>query len=693
MKQLSSLWLKLELTVFSFLLMVRASPAYALDRSDSDGNVMLDYLKRLPDYTSKVYFEKGLFGLEAGQRYLINNIVQGVFWVTKAIFIVCASGYYYLMESFTSGQGTTFDVLVSKVLSAAAETFNILNGELGTAAVIAWSMYLVYAYFVQGGKFSRALLRMFLTLACAQLFFYRTSDGYLAQTAYNQINTISKTLVSDIVRNNKLAADQVRVAGQTEEGVVDYYFNIAIYEPYVEMNTSNHDTALADALLPYRDGDAELEIYEGKKIDKIAGTQKEPLEPMLRDNWGQKFLVAFSSLVDAAVLGILLLAIAVGTLVLKLVFLLLLLVAAFAVPISMFPALENSLLSFGKRMVGIIALSNLTQFAAIVLLFFYDLLNDMLSNIGVTSQIASAGIKALVIFLMYRNRRLLGSLLLANGLRLKGRRLSQLYNRSQPNVSQTTDAGSLSEDGAGSEKLGNVRMNRFQAARHRVSRMALGATYLLGNKTKSHLSQQMVDAKVKAIAFGKHHVASAADYLAKNKAVKFLQNSDSDMPTLSGITTGNRRLQMKYQFSTFAQTVANAKDNVLAFGHQLEASSYSQDNPNSERLSDRALRLQGRIKNRQRNISDMEFKRQQLKQEFSGLHQLRTHSFRPVTTPEPKIKEGRQLKSSSRLMANGDKIPAQMDLFQAKRGRFSQLKTPIDKQPLVKGGSTFKVKK
>ena len=74
--------------------------------------------KNLSQITSKVWFKDSWFGLDTAMLYLINKIVQAVFWFAKFFFIIFASIYDKLVES-----PELFATYVSDIISATASMF------------------------------------------------------------------------------------------------------------------------------------------------------------------------------------------------------------------------------------------------------------------------------------------------------------------------------------------------------------------------------------------------------------------------------------------------------------------------------------------------------------------------------------------------------------------------------------------
>lgn len=109
------------------------------------------YVKdNLPQITSKVWFEGSWFGLDTAMLYLINKMVQAVFWLAKFCFTIFASIYEKLVES-----PKQFSEYVADIITATASIFDSLKGVMLPLIGASMAIYITYVYFVKHGSFSK----------------------------------------------------------------------------------------------------------------------------------------------------------------------------------------------------------------------------------------------------------------------------------------------------------------------------------------------------------------------------------------------------------------------------------------------------------------------------------------------------------------------------------------------------------
>lgn len=385
---------------------------------------------KLSQFTSKVWFGNDWFGLSAEMLYLINSFVQAVFWVTKSIFYVCAGIYEYLSDL------SVFDYYVLTALTKSSQVFEGLKTQFLPAIGISMAVYVSYVFFVKNGSFVQTLLKLFVTFACASMLFGKYEDKYVLKHIYDGMAVITdevavKTFQGITFGKDKLDADKA-FTGKGQSVVLDKYFDIAIWQPYKYLNGDVLGVDGGDVsffftdqeyidLLEYNSGDDGFRLND-VEIKKVVGTNKEPKNMMMKANWGKKFTYAFSSLIDAFVLGVILDVFAVTAFVMQLMVILLIILGAFVAIIAMFPTMDNVLLNFIKS-VGInLAISGLMNFFALVLLWFYDVLSDILSVLLVGQPFLMAVAKILILWGLYKKRDTIVSILTAN-------RVSRLSNR------------------------------------------------------------------------------------------------------------------------------------------------------------------------------------------------------------------------------------------------------------------------
>lgn len=162
--------------------------------SDVDYTYVKDNLSQI---TSKVWFKDSWFGLDTTMLYLINKIVQAVFWLAKFLFTIFASIYDKLVES-----PELFASYVSDIISATASVFNSLRSVTFPIIGASMAIYLAYIYFIKHGLFFKTLLRLVLVFACSVLFFSKYSDGtYVVARFYTNTTSVTTNLSSTVTKS------------------------------------------------------------------------------------------------------------------------------------------------------------------------------------------------------------------------------------------------------------------------------------------------------------------------------------------------------------------------------------------------------------------------------------------------------------------------------------------------------------
>lgn len=385
---------------------------------------------KLSQFTSKVWFGNDWFGLSAEMLYLINGFVQSVFWVTKSIFYVCAGIYEYLSDL------SAFDSYVLTALIKSSQVFEGLKTQFLPAVGIAMAVYVSYIFFVKNGSFVQTLLKLLITFTCASMLFGQYNGKYVMKHVYDGMIVITDEVVEKTFQGISFGDDNLTTdkafTGQGKSAVLDKYFDIAIWQPYKYLNGDvlgvdggNVSFFFTDQeyidLLEYNSGDDGFKLND-VEIKNVVGTNKEPKNMMMKANWGKKFTYAFSSLIDAFVLGVILDVFAIAAFVMRLMIILLIILGAFVAIIAMFPTMDNVLVNFIKS-VGInLSLSGLMSFFALVLLWFYDVLSAILNTLLVGQPFLMAVAKILILWGLYKKRDTIVSILTAN-------RVSRLSNR------------------------------------------------------------------------------------------------------------------------------------------------------------------------------------------------------------------------------------------------------------------------
>lgn len=376
----------------------------------------LDYKsvkEHLDQFTSKVWFGDDLLGLGSETLYLINKFVQAVFWITKFEFKIFAGIYEIL--SAANGLGNLSD-LIRTVIGEMAQVFGNLKNSLLMPAGIMMATYAVYVYFVRNGSFVKTLLKLLAVFAFSGALFTQTTiqdkSGYVAEILYDTVETVTNELSNKVTGSlSGIHSDQT--------AVLDQYFLKAIWTPYSHMNGEDKSGKIIlkdeelKRLVFYNDGDDDFKIGD-QKIDKIAGDRKKPKVYALKDSWGMKFTYAFISVIESFVMGVVIDGFAIFAFVMRLMFILIVFLSPIAILLSLIPTFENILFNIYKKMLISLGLSGSMSIISVLFLYFYNKLGEILTQAVAGNLILGTILKALVLFILWKKRDWLISILTAN---------------------------------------------------------------------------------------------------------------------------------------------------------------------------------------------------------------------------------------------------------------------------------------
>lgn len=376
----------------------------------------LDYKsvkEHLDQFTSKVWFGDDLLGVSSETLYLINKFVQAVFWITKFEFKIFAGIYEIL--SAANGLGNLSD-LIRTVIGEMAQVFGNLKNSLLMPVGIMMATYAVYVYFVRNGSFVKTLLKLLVVFAFSGALFTQSTiqgkSGYVAEILYDTVETVTNELSNKVTGSlSGIHSDQT--------AVLDQYFLKAIWTPYSHMNgvDKSGKIILKDEelkrLVFYNDGDDDFKIGD-QKIDKIAGDRKKPKVYALKDSWGMKFTYAFISVIESFVMGVVIDGFAIFAFVMRLMFILIVFLSPIAILLSLIPTFENILFNIYKKMLISLGLSGSMSIISVLFLYFYNKLGEILTQAVAGNLILGTILKALVLFILWKKRNWLISILTAN---------------------------------------------------------------------------------------------------------------------------------------------------------------------------------------------------------------------------------------------------------------------------------------
>lgn len=473
--------------------------------SDVDYTYVKDNLSQI---TSKVWFKDSWFGLDTAMLYLINKMVQAVFWVAKFFFTIFASIYDKLVES-----PELFASYVSDIISATASVFDSLRSV--TLPIIGASMatYLAYVYFVKHGSFFKTLIRLLLVFACSILFFSKYSDEtYVVARFYTNTTAITTNLSSTVTKS----LIGTKITAPSSDGALTEYAKSAIWKPYTYMNSdtakTNNGFALTDeefeSLVGYNDGDDDFKVSNGNKetsIKDVAGSEDDPKNSMLKSNWGAMFSYAIVAVLESLLMGLILVFFAIMQFILNVALLILLVFTPLALIFAMVPTFENILFNMTKKLGGTIVLSGLMTLLATIALYFNNILTTITTAIGFENMIVGYILKAIVLVILWKKRDYFLSILTANRIRHISNRLTQRIDKAGRKLQDNT--------------LGRVQKNT-------QAKLAVAGSVLAGSTI---LAKEGLKAKTRQVTNTTYQNTGQAisDSLAKSKAKRAEQHGES----------------------------------------------------------------------------------------------------------------------------------------------------------------------
>ena len=382
-----------------------------------------NYKSKMSDLTSKVYFDKKFFGFDSNMNYFFNSIVQAIFWLSKFIFTIIA-GIYNAVEGMSD-----VSTLLNNVIGNSSKVFSSLfSKEIVYVIGASMAMYLLYLFATGNGSVVKALVKMLLIYTIIGLYFIKINvneqNKYLLTHLYDGFRTTTISLNGQITKT----------LTNENSNAIDVYFTETIVKSYKYMNSplkEDGEFQLSEAefedLAGYKQGDGDY-LVGGKKIKDIA-KDKDPENKMLKSEWGAKFSYAFSSLIDVTVVGIVYLVLGLARFFFLMIYVFLILILPFILLVSLFPSMEGLIHSFNKKAISMLILSSVTLLATTLFVFFYNSLTDFISLAVGQNVLIVIFIKAILLFLMFKNKNMILSLFSQIGRlpvnRMKGLNLNQ----------------------------------------------------------------------------------------------------------------------------------------------------------------------------------------------------------------------------------------------------------------------------
>ena len=378
----------------------------ALKKKEADSRKLTydNYKSKMSDLTSKVYFDKKFFGFDSNMNYFFNSIVQAIFWLSKFIFTIIA-GIYNAVEGMSD-----VSTLLNNVIGNSSKVFSSLfSKEIVYVIGASMAMYLLYLFATGNGSVLKALVKMLLIYTIIGLYFIKINvneqNKYLLTHLYDGFRTTTISLNGQITKT----------LTNENSNAIDVYFTETIVKSYKYMNSplkEDGEFQLSEAefedLAGYKQGDGDY-LVGGKKIKDIA-KDKDPENKMLKSEWGAKFSYAFSSLIDVTVVGIVYLVLGLARFFFLMIYVFLILILPFILLVSLFPSMEGLIHSFNKKAISMLILSSVTLLATTLFVFFYNSLTDFISLAVGQNVLIVIFIKAILLFLLFKNKNMILSM-------------------------------------------------------------------------------------------------------------------------------------------------------------------------------------------------------------------------------------------------------------------------------------------
>lgn len=378
----------------------------AIKKKEADSRKLTydNYKSKMSDLTSKVYFDKKFFGFDSNMNYFFNAVVQAIFWLSKFIFTIIA-GIYNAVEGMSD-----VSTLLNNVIGNSSKVFSSLfSKEIVYVIGASMALYLLYLFATGNGSVVKAFVKMLLIYTIIGLYFIKINvndqNKYLLTHLYDGFRTTTISLNGQITKT----------LTNENSNAIDVYFTETIVKSYKYMNSplkEDGEFQLSEAefedLAGYKQGDGDY-LVGGKKIKDIA-KDKDPENKMLKSEWGAKFSYAFSSLIDVTVVGIVYLVLGLARFFFLMIYVFLILLLPFILLVSLFPSMEGLIHSFNKKAISMLILSSVTLLATTLFVFFYNSLTDFISLAVGQNVLIVIFVKAILLFLMFKNKNMILSL-------------------------------------------------------------------------------------------------------------------------------------------------------------------------------------------------------------------------------------------------------------------------------------------
>lgn len=337
---------------------------------------------KLSKLTSYIYVEDGFFGTKDMFPKAVNALVQGVFFLPKAFYILVV---IVLSQLFSGNAYSQLDTVVE----TSATMFNTVMVDY-RYAVFGLALTAGLVEMARHKRFPFSIFKFGLVWALA-LFLYspatlpdygdadipakynlsrliKAVDG--AGTAFT---TSAITSFDTLDTENKSVGEE----GGDLTAVKEAIFDQMVYEPFIAMNFSDDKGNISEdnikALIKTNGIQKEVKNYKekNKKITRLS-----------YDDIGMKALVAVASLVKALILGLALIGLGLLSLVFKYLAMILLVVFVLVLLVAMVPGFEHVLGGIFKKIIQFVFIGALGLFFIRAFLYVNSLIEGMAQSMS-----------------------------------------------------------------------------------------------------------------------------------------------------------------------------------------------------------------------------------------------------------------------------------------------------------------------
>ncbi|MFD3123099.1 hypothetical protein ACFKKA_01295 [Streptococcus agalactiae] len=355
---------------------------------------------KMSKLTSYIYVEDGFFGTKDMFPKAVNALVQGLFFLPKALYILVI---IVLGQLFSGNAYSQLDTVVE----TSTTMFNTIMVDYRYAVFgLALTAGLVEMY--RHKRFPFSIFKFGFVWALA-LFLYSPASlpdyGDADIPAKYNLSRLIKAVdgagsaftVSAITSFDTLDTENKSVSeeGSDLSTVKEVIFDQMVYEPFIAMNFSDDKGNISE------DKIKELIKTNGipNKVEEYYKNNKK-IARMSFGDIGMKFLVALASVAKALILGIALIGLGLLSLVFKYLAMILLVVFVLVLLIAMLPGFEHVLGGVFKKIIQFVFIGSLGLFFIRAFLYVNSLIEGMAQSMS-TFYFWSALIQGVIWVMIY----------------------------------------------------------------------------------------------------------------------------------------------------------------------------------------------------------------------------------------------------------------------------------------------------